>query len=74
MSGEALIKKIEALPPEQKAEVEVFVDLVTTRSRLRPAGDRLLDLLRRIDERRERLAREVGPFDSVAAIRELRDE
>lgn len=37
-----LIKKIEALPPERRAEVENFVDFIATRERRLAALDRLL--------------------------------
>lgn len=39
---EALIEKVKALPPEQLAEVEDFVDFLSARARKRAALDRLL--------------------------------
>jgi hypothetical protein len=39
---EALIEKVRALPPEQLAEVEDFVDFLSGRARKRAALDRLL--------------------------------
>ena len=39
---QALIDKIEALPPAQRAEVEDFVDFIATRARRLAALDRLL--------------------------------
>jgi len=39
---QALIDKIDALPPAQRAEVEDFVDFIATRARLLAALDRLL--------------------------------
>jgi hypothetical protein len=38
----ALIEKLKALPPEQRAEVEDFVDFLSARARKRAALDRLL--------------------------------
>jgi hypothetical protein len=39
---EALIEKLKALPPEQRAEVEDFVDFLSVRAKKRVALDRLL--------------------------------
>ena len=39
---EALIEKLKALPPEQRAEVEDFVDFLSARAKKRAALDRLL--------------------------------
>lgn len=39
---EALIEKLESLPPEQRAEVEDFVDFLSVRAKKRAALDRLL--------------------------------
>jgi len=39
---EALIQKLKALPPEQRAEVEDFVDFLSGRANKRAALDRLL--------------------------------
>lgn len=39
---EALIEKLKALPPEQRAEVEDFVDFLSGRAKKRAALDRLL--------------------------------
>ena len=41
-NAQALIEKIEALPPERLAEVEDFVDFLTAKSRRLAAMDRLL--------------------------------
>jgi hypothetical protein len=38
----ALIEKLKALPPEQRAEVEDFVDFLSARATKRAALDRLL--------------------------------
>jgi hypothetical protein len=69
-----LIDKFAALPPEKKAEVRAFIESIVSRNesaalRSEPPGE----WRRRIEERRERLRREYGLYDSVAAIRELRD-
>lgn len=76
MSTKTLVDKIESLPPDKKAEVEDFVDLVAARARASESAPKRFpdDLLRRIDERRERLLREHGLFpDSTEVIRELRE-
>jgi hypothetical protein len=39
---EALIEKLKSLPPEQRAEVEDFVDFLSGRAKKRAALDRLL--------------------------------
>jgi hypothetical protein len=41
-NAQALIRKIEALPPERLAEVEDFVDFLTAKARRLAAMDRLL--------------------------------
>jgi len=41
-ADEALIEKLKALPPEQRAEVEDFVDFLSVRARKRAALERLL--------------------------------
>lgn len=75
MASKSLIDRIEALPPEKRAEVEDFVAFLTGRSTTTgSAANESEALLQRMDERRERLRREVGLFDSVEALRELRDE
>ena len=38
----ALLEKLNALPPEQRAEVEDFVDFLTSRAKKRLALDKLL--------------------------------
>jgi hypothetical protein len=74
MATKSLIDRIEALPPDKKAEVADFVEFLATRGQ--PTAPRGLsdELLRRIDERRERLRRQYGLYDSVATIRELRED
>jgi hypothetical protein len=39
---DALIEKLKALPPEQRAEVEGFVDFLSVRAKKRAALERLL--------------------------------
>jgi hypothetical protein len=39
---QALLDKLKALPPQQRAEVEDFVDFLTAKARKRAAIDRLL--------------------------------
>lgn len=41
-SEQALFDKLKALPPQQRAEVEDFVDFLTAKARKRAAMDRLL--------------------------------
>jgi len=42
---QALVEKIQALPPEQWGEVEDFVDFLAAKARKRAALDRLLTLV-----------------------------
>lgn len=76
MTKEALIEKIEALPPEKKAEVEDFVDSLAARRVLvdpkRPKAH-LRELVATIDAGRERLLKEKGLLDSVPLLREFRE-
>lgn len=72
MASKTLIDKIDALPPEKRAELERYVDELAADSS-QPTGGLTDELLARIDERRERLFREHGLFDSVAVLRELRE-
>ena len=46
---QALIDKIDALPPAQRAEVEDFVDFIATRARRLAALDRLLAIAPALD-------------------------
>ena len=75
MTKEALLEKIENLPPEKRAEVEDFVDFLTTRRGGTPSREAFpRELLDAINADRERLRREHGLFpDSTQAIRELRE-
>jgi hypothetical protein len=73
MATRTLAEKIEALPPEKKAEVEDFVEFLAGRKERTPKTPSD-DLLLRIDDLRERLRREHGLFsDSTAIVRELRE-
>ena len=75
----SLFERIEALPPEKKAEVEDFVEFLARRAsapestRTPPAKTFPDDLLERINRRRERLFREHGYFDTLTILRELRE-
>jgi hypothetical protein len=70
MATKTLTEKIEALPPEKKAEVEGFVDALAARQGRVAGGPGLVERLR---ARRERLLREHGLFDSLPIIRDLRE-
>lgn len=63
MSTQALIEKIQQLPPQRLAEVEDFVDFLRTREDRAAAGARLGESLARID------ALNLPPFsdDEIAA-------
>ena len=78
MTKEALIEKIEALPPEKKAEVEKFVEgLRRAETAAAPESARDLSsdpLLERVRARRERLLREHGLFNTSEILRELRED
>jgi hypothetical protein len=68
VASKTLIEKIDALPPEKRAAVERYVEELST-SRPVPTDD----WLARVKARRERLQREHGLFDSVAVLREMRE-
>lgn len=63
MSAQALIEKIQQLPPQRLAEVEDFVDFLRTREERAAAGARLGESLARLD------ALNLPPFsdDEIAA-------
>lgn len=71
---DALLEKIESLPPEKRAEVERLVDSLARSPEAEhkpapfPPG-----LLERINAVREQLLREHGPFDTLPLIREFRE-
>jgi len=73
VATKSLLERIEALPPEKKAEVADFVEFLAARSKPTVAAGVSDEFLRRIDERRERLRGQHGLYDSVATIRELRE-
>jgi hypothetical protein len=79
MSTRSLIDKIEALPPEKKAEVEDFVEFLTTRAGGSESTGTLSsktfpdDLLERIRRGRERLFEKHGDFDTLPELRDLRE-
>ncbi len=70
MASKSLIKKIEALTPEQQAEVERFVDSLLTHPRKDGGAPGLVERLRL---HRERLAGARGVVDSLPLIRGLRE-
>jgi hypothetical protein len=72
MATRNLIDKIEALPPEKRAEVEEFVEGLGT-SRVVRHGAGLRELIRQIHADRVQLYREHGLFDTVPLIREFRE-
>lgn len=49
MSAQALIEKIQQLPPQQMAEVEDFVEFLAGKARKRLALDRLLAIAPALD-------------------------
>jgi hypothetical protein len=79
MATRTLTEKIEALPPEKKAEVEDFVEFLARRAG-EPAGTGASttktfpdEILERIGRRRERLFQEHGYFDTLPILRDLRE-
>jgi hypothetical protein len=76
MATRTLTEKIEALPPDKRAEVENFVNFLESRASARrpPAVAQDQDpLLREIQEIRSQLLEEHGPFDTSKILRELRE-
>jgi hypothetical protein len=77
MATKSLIEKIEALPPDKKAEVEDFVEFLARRGtaeRDAQSEGRFPDeLLRAINADRAALFREQGPIDTDPVLRELRE-
>jgi hypothetical protein len=79
MASKSLIEKIEELPAEKKAEVEAFVEFLARRGGISagsvaPRAKRFPDrILERMNERRERLFKEHGYFDSIPILRDLRE-
>jgi hypothetical protein len=75
VTKEALIEKIESLPPEKKAEVERLVDSLAAETAANgsagssfPAG-----LIERINARREALLKDHGTFNTLPYLREFRE-
>jgi len=76
VTKEALIEKIESLPPEKKAEVEDFVERLASLPQAEPkahAKDAKKALIARIRARREQIFKERGLFDLLPLIREFRE-
>ena len=75
VTANRLLEKIEALPPEKRAEVEQFVDDLTSSAPGPPAKDRTfpLGLLDEINAERDALFREHGLFDTQPILRDLRE-
>lgn len=76
MSMQVLLARIEALPPERRAEVEDFVDFLTSRSANEEGSSTKRvssEYIKRINARRQQLFEEHGLFDTVPIIRELRE-
>lgn len=74
VATKSLVERIEALPPEKRAEVADFVEFLATRNQAAAAAGVTDEFLHRVDERRERLRQQYGLYDSVATIRELRED
>ena len=78
MTTKTLIDKIEALPPEKKAEVEDFLEFLARRGGVPASTDSGTvkafsdDLLERIRRRRERLFLEHGDLDTLSPARPSR--
>lgn len=73
MTKQALLEKIESLPPEKRAQVEEFVQSLVAP---RPEGQApafSLELFERINAGREALFAEHGLIDTDSILRELRE-
>jgi hypothetical protein len=79
VATKSLLERIEALPPDKKAEVEDFVEFLARRAKPSETTHTPLaktfpdDLLERIRRRRERIFREHGDLDTITILRELRE-
>lgn len=76
MTKEALIEKIESLPPEKRAQVEEIVERLASSSQPEPkahTSDARKTLIVRIRARREQILKERGLFDFLPLIREFRE-
>jgi hypothetical protein len=70
MATKTLVEKIEALPPEKRAQVEHFVDDLASAP---PTVRFPLELLEQIDADREALYRRHGLIDTDRILRDLRE-
>jgi hypothetical protein len=75
VTKEALIEKIESLPPEKRARVEELVDSLCTEADVTATAPARSSesLAERLRATRERLLRERGLFDSLPHIRQFRE-
>lgn len=75
MTKEALLEKIESLPPEKRAEVERLVDALAKPAASASADRRAFPsgLIDRINARREALLKEHGLFDTLPDLHEFRE-
>jgi hypothetical protein len=76
VTKEALLEKIERLPPEKRAEVEKFVERLAQAPQAAPqtpSTDAKRALIGRIRARREQIFQERGLFDLMPLIREFRE-
>lgn len=73
MTPRALVERIEALPPDKRAEVEDFIELVARRQAVNTGQPRSSDLLGKINARREAIRSEHGLVDSLPLIRQFRE-
>ena len=78
MATKALIDKIEALPPEKRAEVEDFVEFLAGRQACDDATPRRPrfpeGLLDQIKADRDALLEEYGPIETQQILRDLRED
>lgn len=76
MTRQALIEKIESLPPEKRAEVEEIVERLASSPQPEPQArptDTRKALVAHIRARREQILKERGLFDFLPLIREFRE-
>jgi hypothetical protein len=64
---ELLFEKLRNLPPQQRAEVEDFVDFLTSRARKRGAVDRLFDAMGKLSALEPPLSEEEIDAEIAAA-------
>jgi hypothetical protein len=71
MTPQALLERIATLPPDKRAEVEEFVEKLASRS---SAGSQpRSSLVEQLRNRRERLLRTYGTYDTLPILRALRE-